>query len=330
MDLDAYSAAHRDEWDRLAELGSKRRFTGADADELIDHYQAGASQLSAIQTTVGESVPGDRLSLSLSRARLRFTGASANVLSQLPRFFVAQLPAALFRIRWLCLVIALAFALIAFLYGWWVASNPAVLAQMGSRSDIEAYREQFINYYSEYSGSSFTSVVWTNNAWIAAQAIALGITGVYPAYILFSNAQGIGMTGGALASIDSLDVFFLYIAPHGQLELYAIFVSGAAGLRVFWAWIAPGARTRAQALAQEGRAMFTIVVGLVLALLLSGLVEGYVTRQDWPWVIKIGIGTIALGGFVFYQWFVGGRAARAGETGDLDEFEAGAKQLVAG
>jgi len=330
MDLDAYSAAHRDEWDRLAALGSKRRFTGVESDELIDHYQAGASQLSAIQTTVGESIPGDQLSLSLSRARLRFTGASANVLSQIPRFFVAQLPAALFRIRWLCLAITVIFALIAFLYGWWVASNPAVLAQMGSRADLEAYREQFINYYSEYSGTSFTSVVWTNNAWIAAQAIAFGITGVYPAYVLFSNAQGIGMTGGALASIDSLDVFFLYIAPHGQLELYAIFVATAAGLRVFWAWIAPGARTRAQALAQEGRAMFTIVVGLALALLVSGLVEGFVTRQDWPWPIKIGIGTVALATFLVYQWVIGRRAFRAGETGDLDEFEAGARQLVAG
>ena len=76
--------------------------------------------------------------------------------------------------------------------------------------------------------------------------------------------------------------------------------------------------------------MFTIVVGLILALLVSGLIEGLVTRQDWPWPLKIGIGTIALAAFLFYQWFVGRRAATGGETGDLDEFEAGARQLVAG
>ena len=69
MDLDAYSAAHREEWDRLARLAAKRRFSGVEADELIDHYQSGASQLSVIRTTVGESAQGDRLSLSLSRAR---------------------------------------------------------------------------------------------------------------------------------------------------------------------------------------------------------------------------------------------------------------------
>jgi uncharacterized membrane protein SpoIIM required for sporulation len=330
MDLDAYSAAHRDEWDTLAELGSKRRFSGVEADALIDHYQAGASQLSAIQTTVGESVPGDRLSLSLSRARLRFTGASANVLSQMPRFFVAQLPAALYRIRWFSLAIAAVFALIAVIYGWWVASNPAVLAQFGTAAEIEAYRKQFVDYYSEYSGTSFTSVVWTNNAWLAALTIAFGITGVFPLYLLINNAIQLGTSGGAMASIGSLDEFFLYIAPHGQLELYAIFVAGAAGLRLFWGWIAPGERTRAQALAHEGRAMFTIVVGLAIALLMSGLVEGLVTRQDWPWPIKIGIGTIALATFLVYQWVIGRRAYRAGETGDLDEFEAGARQLVAG
>ena len=106
MDLDAYSAAHRAEWDRLAELGSQRSLSGAQADELIAHYQSGATQLSAIKTTAGSTLQGDRLSVSLSRARLRFTGASANVMAQIPRFFVLQLPAALYRLRWITLAVA--------------------------------------------------------------------------------------------------------------------------------------------------------------------------------------------------------------------------------
>jgi len=331
MDLDAYTAAHRGQWDRLAALGAKRRLTGAEADELIERYQAGAGQLSAIRTTAGASVPGDRLSLWLSRARLRFTGASANVLSRLPQFFAQQLPAALFRIRWLCLAVAGASALIAVLYGFWAADNPAVLASLGSTAELERYaKDDFVDYYSENPGTSFTGFVWTNNAWIAAQCIAFGIVGVYAPYLLFTNAQQLGLTAAVMAEFDRLDVFFLYIAPHGQLELFSIFVAGATGMRIFWAWIAPGARTRAQALAQEGRAFFTIVVGLVLALLVSGVIEGFVTRQDWPWPIKIGIGTLALGAFLVYQWVIGRRAVRAGATGDLEEFEAGARQLVAG
>lgn len=331
MDLDAYQAAHRAEWQRLERLGAQRSFSGAEADELIDAYQTGATQLSAIKTSAGQVAQADRLSLWLSRARLRFTGASSNVLSQLPRFFVAQLPAALYRIRWLSLAVTAGTIMIAFLYAWWAIENPQVLAAMGDASALEQYaKEDFVNYYSEHSGGAFTSFVWTNNAWIAAQCIAFGITGLWPVYVLFNNAQQLGLTAAIMEQYDRLDVFFLYIAPHGQLELYAIFVAGATGLRIFWAWVAPGARTRQQSLAEEGRAFFTIVVGLILALLLSGVVEGFVTRQDWPWALKIGIGTIALAIFLAYQWIVGRRAYRAGETGDLEEFEAGARKLVAG
>lgn len=331
MDLDAYSAAHRDEWNRLADLAKKRRFSGADADELIEHYQAGATHLSAIRTTVAGSHEGERLSVHLSRARMRFTGASANVLSRVPEFFARHLPAALFRIRWLSLVIAVLTIGIAVVYAVWAINTPELLASFGDKEALEKFAdEDFVNYYSEYSGRDFTALVWTNNAWLAAQCIITGITGVFPAYLLFANAQSLGISAAIMHEYDQLDTFFLFIAPHGQLELYAIFVAGAAGLRIFWSWIAPGARTRAAAFAEDGRALFTVVVGLTLALLVSGIIEGYVTRQDWPWPIKIGIGTVALVGFLLYQWVVGRRAFRDGETGDLEEFEAGARQLVAG
>lgn len=319
------------EWERLRELGVERRLDGAQADELIERYQAGAADLSLIRSTVGESAVGDRLSLWLSRARLRFTGASANALARLPLFFVVQLPAALYRVRWLTLVIAGATAIISVLVAWWVSSDPSVLAAIGAQSDIESYAtDEFTQYYSDHSGSVFTGFVWTNNAFLAAQCIAFGITGLYPIYLLISNAMNLGVAAAVLGHFDRLDVFFLYISPHGQLELFSIFTAAAAGLRVFWAWVAPGPRTRATALSSEGRAMFAIVIGLILSLLVSGLIEGNVTRQDWPWPVKIGIGTVALAAFLVYQWVLGARAARAGETGDLEEFEAGARSITAG
>lgn len=330
MDLDAYSAAHRDEWERLALLGRQSRLSGADADELIQRYQSGTTQLSAIKTTAGQSSQGDRLSLYLSRARLRFTGASANALSRLPVFFVIQLPAALYRIRWLTLAIALATGIIGALTAVWFIQNPALLEQLGPESVRRQYaEEEFIGYYSNNPEASFAGQVWTNNAFIAAQCVAFGITGVWVPNVILQNAMGLGQSAAVMNEFGRLGDFFLYISPHGQLELYSVFVAGAAGLLIFWAWIAPGARTRAQALAQDGRALFTVVIGLVLSLLVSGIIEGYVTRQDWPWVVKIGIGTIALAAFVVYQWVLGARAHRAGESGDLDEFEAGARQIVA-
>ncbi len=330
MDLDAYSAAHRAEWDRLAELGSQRRLSGAQADELIERYQSGATQLSAIKSTAGSTVEGDRLSVALSRARLRFTGARANVVSQIPNFFVLQLPAALYRLRWLTLAVASVTIVVAGLYGFWISGNPEALAAVGSDADLQKLvTEDFVNYYSENPAASFTGLVWTNNAWIAAQSIAFGILGVYVPYIVLQNAQNIGITAGVMFAYGKGDVFFLYIAPHGMLELTAIFVAAAGGLRIFWAWIAPGARTRAQALAEDARALSTVAIGLVFVLFVSGVIEGFVTPAPWPWPVKIGIGAAALLAFLAYMLVLGRRAVRAGETGDVAEFEAGSTRIYA-
>jgi uncharacterized membrane protein SpoIIM required for sporulation len=331
MDLDAYSAAHRDEWNRLDDLGRRRSFTGREADELIERYQSGSTQLSAIKTVAGSTTQGDRLSVSLSRARLRFTGAGANVFRQLPVFFALQLPAALYRIRWVTLGVALGTILVSALYAVWITQNPAVLAALGDQVDLQKFAdEDFVNYYSENPAASFAGQVWTNNAWIAAQCVAFGILGIYVPAVLFSNAQNLGMSAGVMFATGNGDVFFLYILPHGLLELTAVFVAAAAGLRIFWAWVAPGAMTRGRSLAENGRSLFTVAIGLVIVLFVSGIIEGFVTPSPWPWWVKIGIGALALLAFLFYMVVIGGRAARAGQTGDLEEFEAGATQLVAG
>lgn len=331
MDIDAYTAAHRDEWERLAQLGSQGHFTGQEADALIDHYQSGATQLSAIRSTSGQSVQGDRLSLYLSRARLRFTGAPANVLSRIPGFFVLAVPAALYRVRWVTLGLVLFSAIISALYFAWVAGDPRVFAALGPENELRKFAESvFFDYYSDHSETSFTAFVWTNNAWLAAQGAAFGITGVWVPYMLFSTFSQLGISAAVLEHYGRLDEFFLYIAPHGQLELYSIFVASGAGLMIFWAIVAPGPVSRAQALADAGRSLMTVAVGLIFALLLSGIIEGFVTRQPWPWPVKIGLGTVALVVFLVYQWVVGRRARRLGATGDLEQFEAGARQLTAG
>ncbi|MFF1571848.1 stage II sporulation protein M [Leifsonia sp. NPDC058292] len=331
MDLDAYTAAHRDDWDKLSRLARQRRLDGREADELIYLYQSGATDLSVIKTQAGSTATGDRLSVALASARLRFTGAGANLFSQLPRFFVLQLPAALYRIRWLVLAVAVATVIVATLYAIWIAGNPDVLANLGADAQLRRYVEHdFIDYYSNNPAASFSGQVWTNNAWIAAQCIAFGITGVYVPYVLLQNAIGVGTAAGVMFAYGRGDVMFSYILPHGLLELTSVFVAAAAGLRIFWAWIAPGARTRAQALAEDGRALFTVAIGCAITLFVSGIIEGFVTPSSLPVWAKIAIGVVALGAFLAYMLVLGRRAVRAGETGDLTEYEAGSRRVVAG
>ena len=331
MDLDALTAARRAEWARLDELSRTRRLTGAEVDELVDRYRAASADLADAKTSAGRSPQGDHISTMLSRARLRLTGSPENVMRQIPRFFALQLPAALYRIRWTTLAIALGFVAVMTVVALWISRDPALVASLGSRMELERYAEsEFVDYYSEKSQAVFASTVWTNNAWIALQCVMFGVTGFWPIMVLVQNAVGVGTAAAVMLSFGRGDVFLLYIAPHGLLELTCIFVAAAAGLGIFWAWVAPGRRTRGEALAAAGRSLATVAIGLVFALAVAGLIEGFVTAQPWPWVIKIGIGAAALALFVVYMVVVGGRAYRRGETGDLTEYEAGTPTLVAG
>ncbi|WIB76327.1 stage II sporulation protein M [Curtobacterium sp. MCPF17_002] len=331
MDLDAYTEVHRERWQELDRLARARHTSGADADRLVSGYQEAATDLARIRRAAPRTAVGDRLSLTLFRARLRFTGTPVDPLTAVTSFFVLQLPAALYRIRWVTIWVAVATAAIAAIVAVWISTTPGAIATFGTPESLRQYATQdFQDYYSDHGLGAFTVQVWTNNAYIAATMVAFGITGLFVPFSIGQNAIGLGVSAAILHSEGRLGDFFLYIAPHGQLELYSVFLAAAAGLMIFWSWVAPGARTRAQALAEDGRALITIAVGLTLTLLLSGLVEGTVTRQDWPWPVKIGIGTVALAAVLWYQWVLGGRAHRAGERGDLEEFERGTTSLVAG
>ncbi|CAM3834757.1 stage II sporulation protein M [Isoptericola cucumis] len=329
MDLDAFTAVHSDEWDRLHRLARRRRLDGAEADELVRLYQAVATHLSTVRSAAPDPVLVTRLSDLLTRARVRIGGTHEPAWSDVTRFVAVDVPAALYRIRWWSLAVIVGCLAIGVVSGVWVATQPEALAAMGTPSEREEYvQNAFASYYDP--GASFAAMVWTNNAWIAAQCVGLGITGVWPVWVLLQNAVSVGATGGMMAAYDELDVFLQLIAPHGLLELTAVFVAGAAGLRIFWTWVDPGPRRRVVALAQEGRALITVAVGLAGALALSGLVEGFVTGSALPWWLKIAIGALALAAFWTYVLVLGRRATQAGFTGDLDADRAGEVVPTAG
>ncbi len=329
MDLDAYQAVHAASWQRLDELTRVRRRTGAEADELVRLYQAAATDLSTIRSAAPDPETVTRLSQLVARARAAIAGTHEPSWRDVVRFVVSTVPAVFYRLRWWTVGVMLAFLAVAVVAGVWVATNPDALdALMPPAAQREYVDNAFASYYDP--GIGFAATVWTHNALLTALCIGTGITGVGPVYFMWANAVSVGNIGGMMAAHDALDVFLTLIAPHGMLELTAVFVAGAAGLKVFWAWLAPGPRTRGRALAEEARALFTAAIGLVGVLALSGLVEGFVTGSDLLWWVKILIGAAALAAFWVYTLVLGRRAVRAGETGDLEADRAGYSLAVAG
>ncbi|MFT4157055.1 MAG: stage II sporulation protein M [Microbacterium sp.] len=330
MDADALTDARRAEWARLDQL-SRARLDGSGVDELIVRYRAASADLADLKTSVGESAQGAYLSTILARARLRLTGASDSVLTLAARFFANQLPAALYRLRWTTLVIAIAFLAIGIGFAAWISSDPALLATLGTPAFLEQLAEEDITgYYTENPAAVFAGMVWTNNAWIAMQCVLFGITGFWPLFQIVINARNLGYICAVMAAHDRTDILVLYLLPHGMLELTCIFVAAAGGLHLFWSWVSPGNRTRSESLAAEGRSLATVSLGLVFALFVAGLIEGFVTGWSLPWPVKIGIGAAALAAFLIYMVVIGGRAYHRGHTGDLVEYEAGTPRLFAG
>lgn len=331
MDLDALTSARRQEWDRLAALQHERSLSGEDADELVARYRSASADLAEIKTVAGRSPQADVVSTLLSSVRVRMTTVRGNPLRGIPAFFTLLLPAALYRLRWTTLAVAVVFVVVGGAVALWISGDPALVASLGSEADLQYYAQQeFVDYYSRNPAAEFAGTVWTNNAWIAVQSVVFGITGFWPVMVLVQNAVQVGIAAAVMIAFGQGDVFVLFILPHGQLELTAIFVACAAGLHLFWALVAPGARSRADAVVEAALSLLTVAIGLVFVLFVSGIIEGFVTRQAWPWPIKIGIGAVALGAFLVVMLVVGRRADRALRAGRLVEDDPTSRRLVAG
>ena len=319
VDVDAYVVAHSAEWKRLeALLGRRGKLSGDEVDELVGLYQRVATHLSVVRSASPDPALVGRLSTLVARARAAVTGSHAPAWKDLARFFTVVYPAALYRsARWWGAV-GVAFCLVGLAVGTWVARSPDVQATIASPDQIrQLVEEDFESYYSSAPAGSFAAQVATNNAWVAALALALGVLIVPVLWILWTNALNVGIAGGLMAAGGRLDLFFGLILPHGMLELTCVFVAAGAGLRLGWSWIDPGPQSRSQALMEEGLAAGALALGLACTLLLSGVIEAFVTPSGLPTWARIGIGLSAWGAFMAYVFVLGRRAALAGELGDI-------------
>ena len=100
MDLDAFTAVHRPEWDRLEQLLRRRRLNALEADELVELYQRAATHLSVVRSAAPDPAVAARLSRLVAQARSAVTGGSEPWTRELARFALVSFPAAVYRARW--------------------------------------------------------------------------------------------------------------------------------------------------------------------------------------------------------------------------------------
>jgi uncharacterized membrane protein SpoIIM required for sporulation len=319
VDLDAYVQAHAADWERLAELTRSRALDGADSDELVERYQQVATHLSVIRTQAPDPQLVAYLSALLARARTRTAGTRTSTWRSVGSFVTERFPAALYRLRWWWIGSLVGNVVVAAVMTLWLLGHPNVEQGLLSPQEIDdLVSRDFENYYSEHAAGHFAAQVWINNAWVSALCLALGVLGLPVIWLLFNNLANLAIIGSIMIRHDHGGHFFGLILPHGLLELTAVFVAGGVGLRLFWSWVEPGSLTRAQSLAHEGRTAGTVALGLVGVLLVTGIIEAFVTPSPLPTWARVGIGVTAELLFFAYVFVLGHAAYRRGHTGDLD------------
>lgn len=157
----------------------------------------------------------------------------------------------------------------------------------------------------------FGFYIW-NNVRIGFQTFAGGLlAGVGSVWFLAANGVVIGAVAGYLTEIGYSETFWSFVAGHSSLELLAIVLSGAAGLRLGLAVIAPGNRSRRAALVMAAKPAVRVMYGAALMFFAAAFVEAFWSPlTEFGYDVKIGVG---LAGWVLMGIYfgLGGRARAA-------------------
>lgn len=315
----------RNEWNRLAELLDRcdaqglRALAPAELRELARLYRSASSDLSLARSRqrtelaaflnqlVGRAHGHVYSRPPLRRVRLgHFFGVAV------PRTFKQCLPYWLFSLGTLVLG-----GVIGYLA---TRGNPAwaeIFMGRGMREAMESFlkdRSPAGEYFQGTAnalgaGGGFSGFLMTNNIQVALMCFAFGITaGVLTFYVLARNAVMLGAALGLGAYHGKLLLMAAIVAPHGVVELSAVVVAGAAGLRMGYALLNPGELLRRDALVLAAREAGQLALGTIPMFIFAGLVEGLISpltagpfRNEY---VRLAFGLFS--GLALYTWLFAG------------------------
>jgi Stage II sporulation protein M len=91
-----------------------------------------------------------------------------------------------------------------------------------------------------------------------------------------------------------------FVAGHGVLEFTSIFIAGGAGLMIGLAVIAPGERTRREALLEKGSLAIKLLAGSIPMLVIAGCIEAFISPAHIHPAYKFGVSAATAVGLAAY------------------------------
>jgi uncharacterized membrane protein SpoIIM required for sporulation len=231
------------------------------------------------------------------------------------QFILAGFPRAVRRNKGYFLVSLLTFTLPALIMGIasylneelvYTVMSPAAVLQMEQAYDPANHRlGRDVARSSETDFAMFGYYIM-NNISIDFRMFATGILlGVGSLFILVFNGLVIGALAGHLSRLGYHDTFWPFVSGHGSFELTAIVISGAAGLLLGHALLAPGQWTRIQALKKAAFNAFPLILGAALMTLFAAFIEAFWSSSMTAVSTKYGVAALLWTLVIFYLVFMG-------------------------
>ena len=247
--------------------------------ELALLYRQTAADLSTAREHRADAQLAAYLNQLLGRAHNLIYSASPGRSRNIVAFYARTFPQ-VFRETWHYTLAATAIFLLGGLLGLTVSAiDPGFERHFlgGAMMDTIERREMWTHSILAVKPLA-SSRILTNNLSVSFAAFAMGITaGIGTAWMMLFNGLMIGVVGAACFRAGMSVPLWSFVAPHGSLELPAIFIAGGAGLLLGSALIAPGALPRREALRVNGASAVRLLLGVIPLLVIAGIIEGFVS-----------------------------------------------------
>jgi uncharacterized membrane protein SpoIIM required for sporulation len=247
-------------------------------------YRQTATDLSALREDPGSQHYARYLNQLLGRAHnIIYTGKKSTPRSVF-NFFRYEYPA-IFRQYFSYTALAFALFMIGAVIGAIITvTNPAFMRAFLGPAMVQTIEKREMWTHSVVAIKPLaSSAIMTNNMSVSFMSFASGIIfGLGTLYMAIFNGLMIGVIGAACWMAGMSLKLWSFVAPHGVLELPAIFIACGAGFRLAQGLLFPGVLPRRESLAVAGAESVRLLVGTIPLLLVAGTFEGFFSPTNAP------------------------------------------------
>jgi uncharacterized membrane protein SpoIIM required for sporulation len=193
------------------------------------------------------------------------------------------------------------FAVPTLVLGYAVYFRPELILSVVDSATVASFQDMYSDSAAAIGRTRDAQNDWVmfgfyiaNNIGVAFQCFASGLfAGVGSLFFLAFNGAYSGAIAGYLTHKGLGPTFYSFVVTHAAFELTAIVLSGAAGLRLGHALLAPGRYTRLQSLVLAAKESAVIIYGVMAMLLIAAALEAFWSSAKWmPPLMKYGVAAI--------------------------------------